>query len=88
MAGVGTELKKLIPKVFSSTGCKCNDYAAMMDTWGIKSCERRKHIIIADLVKRAQKKRLLKHLPKAALHKQAEVWVTKAINRAKLNDKK
>ncbi len=49
---VGTELSKLIPEwaVSNSKNCKCKDFAAKMDRWGVEGCIARKDQIIAHLI--------------------------------------
>lgn len=49
---VGTELSKLIPEwaVSNSKKCKCKDFAAKMDRWGVEGCIARKDQIIAHLI--------------------------------------
>jgi hypothetical protein len=49
---VGTELSKLIPEwaVSNSKKCKCRDFAAKMDRWGVEGCIARKDQIVAHLI--------------------------------------
>jgi len=53
---VGTELTKLIPKLFNSPNCKCKSYAAKMDRWGVVGCEERFERIVSRLMIRARRK--------------------------------
>ena len=52
MEPVGTELSKLIPEwaKVNSKKCKCKDFAAKMDKWGVEGCIARKDQIIAHLI--------------------------------------
>lgn len=52
MSGVGTELSKLIPSwaVSVADGCGCDNYAAKMDKWGLRGCQRRRNEIVAHLL--------------------------------------
>jgi len=49
---VGTELSKLIPEwaTVNSKKCRCKDFAAKMDRWGVEGCIARKDQIIAHLI--------------------------------------
>ena len=52
MAGVGTELSKLIPEwaVQFKDGCGCKDVAKKMDDRGVSWCELNKSSIVAHLM--------------------------------------
>lgn len=51
--GVGTELKKQIPKWFESAGCGCSDYAKKLNKKGISWCDKHRDEIVAHLVNKA-----------------------------------
>ncbi len=57
MAGVGTELSKLIPDwaVQFKGGCGCNDMAKKMDDRGIDWCELNRASVIAHLMSQSDK---------------------------------
>ena len=78
---VGTELKKLIPKMLEHTGCGCTAYAHQMDAWGVAGCRQRFDEIVEHLVGQATK---ASHgvLPEFASRKVAKTWVRKAIDNA------
>ena len=86
MSGPGTELKKIIPKFFYSTNCKCGDYADAMDKWGVDLCEQRKDQVIMYLVQQGRVHKLTKFLPEAVLKRQATNWVSTAIERARSSE--
>ena len=52
---VGTELSKLIPEwaVKAKAGCRCKDFAAKMDRWGVEGCEKRRDVIVVHLLGQA-----------------------------------
>jgi len=45
-------MSKLIPEwaVKTGAGCRCKDFAAKMDKWGIKGCQRRRDVIVSHLL--------------------------------------
>ena len=81
--GPGSELKKLIPKLFGGGGCGCNDYAKKMDRWGVAGCESRFDEIVAHLMHQAKKDRVARYFPGGLVRNTAERWVRLAIERAK-----
>ena len=83
MAGVGTELKKLIPNVFSFKGCKCNNKARKYDSWGVAGCERRRAMIVAELMAQAKRNKMTRAAPTVLTKVVAERLVDTAIKRAK-----
>lgn len=64
MAGVGTELGRLIPDwaVKQKKGCGCSDMAKKMDKWGPDTCEKNINKIVTHLL--SQSKRLIPALAK------------------------
>ena len=83
MAGVGTELKKIIPGIFETSNCNCSDVAARLDRMGVRKCEQDFEKIVQHLIQKAAQHRLLHHMPRAIVRSTAERWVRLAIERAK-----
>ena len=86
MAGVGTELSKLIPDwaVQFKGGCGCKDMAKKMDDRGVEWCELNKNAIVAHLM--SQSDHLIpafKLVPDALKKVAAERMLNKAIRAAK-----
>ena len=52
--GVGTELKRLIPKIFKSKGCNCDEYAEWLDVRGLDWCVNHRDGIVATLAAKAR----------------------------------
>lgn len=82
--GPGTELYKLIPKMFEVPGCDCRTFANKMDRWGIDGCQARFNRIVKRLVVRSQRKQFIKYFPSISeiIIKQL---LAKAIDNAKKN---
>ena len=83
---VGTELSKLIPEwaVSNTKKCKCRDFAAKMDRWGVEGCIARRDQIIAHLL--SQQEHLvpaLKLVPESLKRVVAGRLVTTAIRNAR-----
>lgn len=81
VGGPGTELTKIIPNFFSSTGCGCNAYAAKMDRWGVEGCRKKFDKIVDHLVSQSKKHKLTRHLG-LVNRIVARQWVTQAIRNA------
>lgn len=87
MAGVGTELKKMIPAWMAkpTPSCGCNDYAKKMDKWGPDGCESRRSQIISKLV---SNKHLLpaglQKVPRPMMRAAADKMLTAAIRKARI----
>ena len=63
-------MAKLIPEwaVKTGAGCRCKDFAAKMDKWGIEGCQRRRGVIVAHLLGQAEHLiPLLKRMPTFAM---------------------
>ncbi len=82
-SGVGSELQKLIPKMFAAAGCNCAAYARKLDEWGVEKCEQNESRIVKRLVNRARRRVLLRHFPNFAASAAMQL-VRTAIHRAKL----
>ena len=89
MAGPGTELKRIMPSLAKAyawlqggKSCGCEDYADLMDQWGVGGCERRRGQIVERLVGKAPS--VLQELP--TVQDCAASLVGRAIEAAKQSD--
>lgn len=83
--GVGTELKKLIPKFFEKKGCGCGDYARQLDKSGIQWCVDNRQKIIDHLVGKATET-FLGSLSETLDRYVATRWVDQAIPAARTEE--
>ena len=82
---VGTELAKIIPRIFRQNDkCECKEYANRMDSWGIDGCIARRQEIIQTLVRRANRRWFLRLFPDATKEAKATEWLDQAIANAQL----
>ena len=80
--GPGTELSKLLPKLFESKGCGCRNYAKNMNRWGVEGCRQKFDQIVNYLVNQAKNNKLLGWVPSAATTAVAARLVRLAIEKA------
>lgn len=90
MAGVGTELSKLIPEWATQfkSGCRCKDMQKKMDKWGVRGCDVRRGQIVAHLM--SQSDHLIpafKFVPASVKKAIADRMLNRAIRNAKGNKK-
>ena len=82
LAGVGTELRNIIPKILKGKACKCEDVAAWMDRIGIEGCEKNYEKLVDHLVSQA-KRITVGMAPAGVAEKVARKWLDQAIQQAK-----
>lgn len=79
---VGTELFKIIPKLFKRSGCDCRSYAKRLDAWGIAGCKQNSELILDHLLKKASEDRVARLFPEGVTKAVANRWLSQAIHRA------
>lgn len=79
---VGTILKEIIPSVFESKGCACKKTAEWMDRIGVEGCIAHREKIVDKLMRHARKKKVLSLVPDSLKRSVANMWLSKAIERA------
>ena len=84
---VGSEMAKLIPAwaVKVGAGCRCKDFAAKMDKWGVEGCQRRRGVIVAHLL--GQSEHLIPML-RAVPESMKRVVASRLLNTAIANSQK
>lgn len=83
--GPGTELGKLIPKLFQSKKCNCKTCIAKMNRLGIEGCLLRRERIVNHLVSQSKKLWILSIVPEIFSRSVAETLFDKAIENTKRN---
>jgi len=81
---VGTELKAIIPRIFlQKETCECEEYANLMNSWGLQGCIARYGEIIAHLVEQSNRRWFARLFPESTREAKAREWLDLAIQRTK-----